>query len=98
MLAGRRIAEAGGAVRRSVLSAIRQACGSERGEGVLATRRIADSWPLARRRRFVGREAEIEIFRAALLADEPPFVVLHLHGAGGVWKNHAAPGVRARRG
>jgi len=59
---------------------------SERGEGVLTNRRIAHRLASARRRRFVGREAEIEIFRAALLADEPPFVVLHVSGAGGVGK------------
>ena len=50
------------------------------------TRRIADRLASARRSRFVGREAEIEIFRSALLADEPPFVVLHMSGAGGVGK------------
>ena len=30
--------------------------------------------------------AEIELFRAALLAAEPPFAVLHVHGPGGVGK------------
>ena len=59
---------------------------AERGEGVLTSPRIADRLASARRSRFVGREAEIEIFRAALLADEPPFVVLHVTGAGGVGK------------
>jgi hypothetical protein len=40
-----------------------------------------------RRRRFVGRAAEIEIFRAALDgAIDPPFSVLHVHGPGGVGK------------
>ena len=40
-----------------------------------------------RRRRFVGRSAEIELFRAALDdAIAPPFSVLHVHGPGGVGK------------
>jgi len=36
-----------------------------------------------RRRCFVGRVAETELFRAALGASEPPFAVLHVHGPGG---------------
>jgi hypothetical protein len=40
-----------------------------------------------RRQRFVGRSAEIELFRAALDdATDPPFSVLHIHGPGGVGK------------
>jgi hypothetical protein len=39
-----------------------------------------------RRQRFVGRSAEIELFRAALDAIDPPFSVLHVHGLGGVGK------------
>jgi hypothetical protein len=40
-----------------------------------------------RRRRFVGRSAEIELFRAALDdAVAPPFSALHVHGPGGVGK------------
>jgi hypothetical protein len=40
-----------------------------------------------RRRRFVGRSAEIELFQAALDdAVDPPFSVLHIHGPGGVGK------------
>lgn len=40
-----------------------------------------------RRRRFVGRSAEIELFRAALdHALDPPFSVLHVHGPGGIGK------------
>jgi hypothetical protein len=45
---------------------------------VLATRR---------RRRFVGREAELELVRAALDAAEPPFSVLWLTGPGGIGKS-----------
>lgn len=48
--------------------------------------RVADRLASARRRRFVGRDPEIEVFRSALLAEEPSFVALHLHGAAGVGK------------
>ncbi len=48
--------------------------------------RIADRLASARRRRFVGRVAEIETFRSALSSHELPFAVLHLSGAGGVGK------------
>jgi energy-coupling factor transporter ATP-binding protein EcfA2 len=44
---------------------------------VLATRR---------RRHFVGRRAELELFRSALDVGEPPFCVLYLHGPGGIGK------------
>jgi hypothetical protein len=40
----------------------------------------------ARRRAFVGREAELELFRSALDAPEPPFSVLWINGPGGVGK------------
>ncbi len=48
--------------------------------------RLADRLAAARHGRFVGREAEIELFRSALLADESPFAVLHIYGPGGVGK------------
>jgi hypothetical protein len=48
--------------------------------------RIADRLASARRQRFVGREEEIDIFRSALQASEPPFVALHITGSGGVGK------------
>lgn len=41
----------------------------------------------ARRRAFVGREAELDRFRAALAEDVPPFAVLVVHGPGGVGKS-----------
>ena len=41
---------------------------------------------LARRRRFVGRAAELELMKVALEATEPTFSVLYLHGPGGVGK------------
>ncbi len=40
----------------------------------------------ARRRRFVGRSAELELFRAALGRDPPEFAVLHIYGPGGIGK------------
>ena len=39
-----------------------------------------------RRRKFVGRTVEREIFGRALAADEPPFNVLYVFGPGGVGK------------
>jgi hypothetical protein len=50
------------------------------------TSRLADRLIAARRRRFVGRHAELELFRTALVASEPPFVALHLYGPGGMGK------------
>jgi DNA-binding winged helix-turn-helix (wHTH) protein len=55
-------------------------------DGLMASPRVADRLASARRWRFVGRQTEIEIFRGALLADEPPFVTLHVLGPGGVGK------------
>ncbi len=49
-------------------------------------RRLADRLSAARRARFVGRQAELELFWSALLASEPPFAVLHLYGPGGIGK------------
>lgn len=40
----------------------------------------------ARRRRFVGREAEQALLRAALGEAELPFALLHVYGPGGVGK------------
>src|SRR5262245_22905454 len=37
-------------------------------------------------KRFVGREAEIALFRNALIAAEAPFAVLYVHGPGGIGK------------
>lgn len=48
--------------------------------------RLADRLALARRGRFVGRAAELELFHAALKADEPPYAVLYIHGPGGIGK------------
>ncbi|MGE0823349.1 MAG: ATP-binding protein [Candidatus Binatia bacterium] len=48
--------------------------------------RIADRLKVARTGRFVGRAAELAMFRSALLAAEPSFLVLYLYGPGGVGK------------
>src|SRR5688572_1779862 len=50
------------------------------------TFRLADRLMAAQRGRFVGRKAELELFRSALLVDEPDFVVLHIYGPGGIGK------------
>src|SRR5690349_9114088 len=47
---------------------------------------VADRLKSARRRRFVGRAAELELLQGALAAAEPPFSVLWVHGPGGVGK------------
>ena len=40
-----------------------------------------------RRQRFVGRAAEIELFRACLDGESPAFAVLFVHGPGGIGKS-----------
>jgi hypothetical protein len=47
---------------------------------------LGDMLMARRRRRFVGRASEIELFRAALDSIEPPFSVLHVHGPPGMGK------------
>src|SRR5215218_3770454 len=47
---------------------------------------VADRLRGARRRGFVGRVAELELFRFALAAPEPPFSVLWICGPGGIGK------------
>ncbi|REE99391.1 AAA ATPase-like protein [Thermomonospora umbrina] len=49
-------------------------------------RTIGDRLYRARRRRFVGRDAELKTFRRALEAEVPPFAVMFVHGPGGVGK------------
>jgi len=48
--------------------------------------RLADRLSAARRRRFVGRAAELALLQSALAAPELPFHVLHIFGPGGVGK------------
>jgi AAA ATPase domain len=47
---------------------------------------LGDLLASRRRRRFVGRASEIELFQVALDSAEPPFSVLHLHGPAGIGK------------
>ena len=47
---------------------------------------IGDLLTSHRRRRFVGRASEVELFRMALDAPEPPFLLLHVHGPPGIGK------------
>jgi len=48
--------------------------------------RLAQRLHAAGRGRFVGRDAELEVFRTTISAAEAPFVVLHVHGPGGIGK------------
>lgn len=50
-------------------------------------RTIAERISQAAERSFVGRRAEVEMLRDAILADEPAFVVAYLHGPGGIGKS-----------
>ena len=47
---------------------------------------VADRLRQARRRRFVGRTDELDLFRTALTSDESDFTVLFVHGPGGIGK------------
>ena len=61
--------------------------------------RLGDVLVSRRRQRFVGRAAEIELFRACLDAESPAFAVLFVHGPGGIGKSSLldAFAVAARR-
>ncbi len=50
------------------------------------TGRMEHRLALAQRSRFVGRNAELELFRVALSGDLPDFAVLHIYGPGGMGK------------
>lgn len=54
---------------------------------IASANRIADRLAVLRRSRFVGRAAEQELFRRALLAEEPDFLFLHIFGPGGIGKS-----------
>jgi hypothetical protein len=47
---------------------------------------LGDLLASRRRRRFVGRTSEVELFRLALESPDPPFLVLHIHGPPGIGK------------
>src|SRR5687767_3006906 len=49
-------------------------------------RSLADRLTAVRRQRFVGRSAELDLFRAAIHEPEPPFCLLFVHGPGGIGK------------
>ncbi|HMO59575.1 MAG TPA: hypothetical protein PKA05_16820 [Roseiflexaceae bacterium] len=51
------------------------------------TDRLVHRLDMARRKRFVGRIAELELFRAVLQRDLPDVVVLHIYGPGGIGKS-----------
>lgn len=51
------------------------------------TPRLGARLASTRRRSFVGRAGELELFASALAEDEAPFVVLHVYGPGGVGKS-----------
>jgi hypothetical protein len=50
------------------------------------TQRLADRLRLARQRQFVGRAAELGVFRSALAETQWPFQLLYVYGPGGVGK------------
>ena len=47
---------------------------------------LGDLLASRRRRRFVGRTSEVELFRLALESPDPPFLLLHIHGPPGIGK------------
>ena len=47
---------------------------------------LGDLLAYRRRRRFVGRASEVELFRVALESPEPQFLLLYLHGPPGIGK------------
>jgi energy-coupling factor transporter ATP-binding protein EcfA2 len=47
---------------------------------------LGDLLASRRRRRFVGRTSEVELFRLALESPDPPFLFLHIHGPPGIGK------------
>ncbi len=48
--------------------------------------RLSERLAQSRKRRFVGRQSELELFRSVLLQTELPFNLLHLFGPGGIGK------------
>ncbi len=49
--------------------------------------RLADRLASARRRSFTGRREELAVFREAIESNDPPFVILAIHGPGGTGKS-----------
>ena len=52
-----------------------------------STGTLGDLLAARRRRRFVGRTSEVELFQLALESPDPPFLVLHIHGPPGIGKS-----------
>jgi hypothetical protein len=52
----------------------------------MSASRLASRLTLARQRRFVGREAERDLFQSALAAPDLPFAILYVYGPGGIGK------------
>lgn len=48
--------------------------------------RIAERLAAAQESGFIGRQAELGLFRSAMAEPAPPFTILHVHGPGGVGK------------
>lgn len=53
---------------------------------LMAEARVGHRLAEVRRKRFVGRRTELELFRSALAEEEPPFNLLFVHGPGGIGK------------
>jgi hypothetical protein len=49
--------------------------------------RLADRLAAVREGRFIGRLTELDLCRVVLLAAQPLFAVLHVHGPGGIGKS-----------
>jgi hypothetical protein len=47
---------------------------------------LGDLLASRRRRRFVGRTSEVDLFRLALESPDPPFLLLYIHGPPGIGK------------
>jgi hypothetical protein len=47
---------------------------------------VGDLLASRRRRRFVGRTSEVELFQLALESPDPPLLLLHIHGPPGIGK------------
>ncbi|MBK9714376.1 MAG: AAA family ATPase [Kouleothrix sp.] len=87
-IAGGTIERAARAVAAPALAPAPQLAQPATGSAARAsTSRLAARLASARRRSFVGRGDEVSLFEAALREEEPPFVVLHVYGPGGVGKS-----------
>ena len=72
-------------MHHAILSGVEMSAGPGSGP-IRAISVVADRLANVRGRRFVGRANELRLFRAALDTAEPPYVVLHVHGPGGIGK------------